>query len=316
MSELGQNSALLSAAELNQLGDLMFIARKMVEGVYSGRHRSTRRGQSAEFYDYRAYAEGDDPQRVDWKVFGRSDRLYVRRHRHDAQLNMHLLIDRSASMDFSGLDARGRARKDFTSKWTCARQLAAALALLAVRQTDRVGLHAFDQVHQQITPSGTTSEHLNNLVQALQTMQTGGAGDPVRALAQAHATITQRHQRSGLLILISDLQDDAGTWLKAMHPFLHSHFDIVVLHVLTPQETDLREIGGLRLIDSETRDSVRTFGPSIQQAYRKRMRDHLASLQRGFAQHRVDYHLMLTNESPVEALSAYVHRRGAAGLAT
>jgi len=102
-------SSLLRPRDTARLGDLLLTARRMVDGLYAGRHRSPRRGQSAEFYDFRPYSPGDEPRRVDWKLFGRTDRLYVRRFRHDAELAVHLLLDRSSSTDFAALRARNDA---------------------------------------------------------------------------------------------------------------------------------------------------------------------------------------------------------------
>ncbi len=301
--------ALLCAADLHRLGDLMFVARRLVEGVYAGRHRSPRRGHSTEFHDYRPYTEGDEPRRVDWKAFGRSDRLYVRRYRHDAQLDMHLLLDRSASMDFAGLGRDGRPAGGQVSKWTLARQLAAAMAMLAARQADRVSLTVFDYRARPVAPAGGTWGHLQRLIGELQTLSPGDRSQPVPALRQAHAAIAQR--RRGMVVLIGDLLEEAGDWLRALDPFIHDRFDIVVFHVLSPQELDLHEVGGVRLVDLETRQSVRTFGPSIRQDYRRRMARHIDTLRRGLAAHGADYQLMTTAAPPVEALRRFVVRRQA-----
>jgi uncharacterized protein (DUF58 family) len=309
---------LLTAADQAQLGDLLFVAHRLVEGLYAGRHRSPRRGHSTEFYDYRAYAPGDELRRLDWKVLARTDRLYVRRYRHDAQLDMHLLLDRSASMDFAGLTSAGRplaesptASPPVLTKWTCARRIAAALALIAIRQLDRVSLLTYADRAQPLLPAGGSYAHLQQLIHALENAAPAGVTDPQAALASAHAAISAAHHKAGLLVLFSDLLEEPADLLAALHPFIHGRFDIVIFHILTPQELDLRKLAGHHLIDMETRRSLRTFAPAIAPEYRRRMTEHLARLRSSLAAHRIDYRLTLTTEDPIHALRHYVARRAA-----
>ena len=308
--------ALLSAAELAALGDLMFVARRMVAGLYAGRHRSPRRGHSTEFYDYRGYLPGDEPRRVDWKAFGRTDRLYVRRFRHDADLAMHLLVDRSASMDFASVDAgRGgwrRRDKPPATKFTCARQLAAALAYVAVQQGDRVSLTWLDRRATPAMGLGGSSEHLRELIAALESAEPGGPTDPGRALAEAHAAITggRSATRTGALaIIISDLLDPAADWLAGLAPLLHDRFDIAAIQVLSPQELGLRGMADRRLIDSETGRSLPTAPALVADRYRAEMAEHIARLQRGLRRHGADHHLITTDQPPVQALRSYLASR-------
>ncbi len=294
----------MTGAELAELGDLMFVARRLVEGLYAGRHRSPRRGHSTEFYDFRPYLPGDEPHRVDWKLFGRTDRLYVRRFRHESELNVHLLLDRSASMDFDGLGGeRG------VGKWTYARQLAAAIAFLAVRQQDRVGLLMFGEQGEAVLPAGGGPEHLRKIMDALESAEPGGRTDPQRALAQAHAAIRSRSGRSGMLVVLSDMLEPAGLWCSAFARFVHDRFDLMALQVLHPQELDLRGIGGARLVDRETQRSLRLFGPRLRADYGRRMRLHLERLRRGLGRAGVDHQLLLTGQPPLEALGRFVAGR-------
>lgn len=299
-----QGKTLLTASELAELGDLMFVAHRLVEGLYAGRHRSPRRGHSTEFYDFRPYLPGDEPQRVDWKLFGRTDRLYVRRFRHESELNIHLLLDRSASMDFAGL-----GRRQNVSKWTYARQLAAAIAFLAVRQQDRVGLLMFDEAGEAVLPAGGGPEHLRQIIKALESAEPGGRTDPQQALQQAHAAIRGGRGGRGMLVVISDMLEPAGAWCSAFAPFVHDRFDLLALQILHPQELDLRGVGGARLVDRETHQSLRLFGPRLSADYGRRMRLHLDRLRRGLARQGVDHQMMLTSRPPLEALGRFVAGR-------
>ena len=302
--------SLLTAAELSRLGGLMFVARRLVEGLYAGRHRSPRRGHSTEFHDFRPYLPGDEPRRVDWAVFGRTDRLFVRRFRHEAELAVHLLIDRSASMDFTGAgDGQGDDRAA-VSKWTYARQIAAALSLLAVRQADRVGLAAFDERCKPLAPLAGGWAHFQQLLAALESAEIARQTDPVAALHQAHAMWFGRRRQRGLLVLISDLLDEPAAWLEGLQPFRHSRFDVMVLQVLTPGELDLAGVGSARLIDAETGAAARTHAPRIRDRYRREMQRHLDTLHRGLLARGIDHQLALTSQPPLTVLQQFVTRRG------
>ena len=252
---------LLSPVDATQLSGLWFTARRMVEGLYAGRHRSPRRGHSTEFYDFRAYLPGDEPRRVDWKLYGRTDRLYIRRFRHDADLAMHLIVDRSRSMDFSALRPG-----PVPTKLDYARQVAAALAYLAVQQQDRVSLTFIADAADPALPLGGTFAHLRAVIEALERVGPGGRTEPAAALHEAHARLARaggaRASRSGrgLVILISDLLRDPAAWLSGLGPFCHDAFDVAVLHVLAPDELDLGKLGAAELVDAETGRRARTVG--------------------------------------------------------
>jgi hypothetical protein len=146
---------------------------------------------------------------------------------------------------------------------------------------------------------------------ALENAAPAGVTDPQAALASAHAAISAAHHKAGLLVLFSDLLEEPADLLAALHPFIHGRFDIVIFHILTPQELDLRKLAGHHLIDMETRRSLRTFAPAIAPEYRRRMTEHLARLRSSLAAHRIDYRLTLTTEDPIHALRHYVARRAA-----
>jgi len=312
-----QPNQLLSSADRQQLGDLMFVARRMVEGLFAGRHRSPRRGHSTEFYDYRPYLPGDEVRRVDWRLWARTDRLYVRRYRHDAELTMHLVVDRSASMAFdrlrsaetrSGSSAK-RGAPEPPSKFDYARQLAAALAFLAVRQADRVGLTWLsDRAEPVVAPAGSSSA-LRELIAALEAGECRGQTDPVGALRQAYGAVRAPHTGRALVVIISDMLDDPGRWLQGLSPFLHAQFDIVAIQVLANQELDLGPVGPVRLVDAETRQSVRTNPRDIRRRYRRAISEHIGQLRRALQQHGVDHQLWTTATPPIEALRGYVGRR-------
>ena len=301
------SSELIDHEDWRQLGDLFIVAKRMVEGMHIGRHRSPRRGESTEFYDYKNYTPGDDLRRLDWKAFARTDRLFIRRFQHEADLSIHVIVDSSASMDFEGIE------RTTVSKWTYASQLAAALTYLAVRQSDRVGLSLIaDECHATLPAMGTM-QHMRQVVSLLESMSCAHETVPRRALSQAHQALRHHLPRRGVVVLISDLLGEPTDWLAGMEPLVHDRFDVMVLQVLHPEELDLSHsiTGGARLVDAETDELIRVFGPAIHAGYRDRIRKHNERLQSGIVRLGLDYQLATTAQSPVETLRSILLRRSA-----
>ncbi len=305
---------LLPPSDQQRLGDLMFVARRMVEGLFAGRHRSPRRGHSTEFYDYRPYFPGDEARRIDWRLWARTDRLFVRRYRHDAELTIHLLVDRSASMDFARLRTTEQPRRTVgeVTKFDYARRLAAALAFLAVRQADRVGLTWVDERAEPVVSPGGSWGTLRRIMAELEAGRCAGRTDPVGFLTGACRAARANVAGRGLVVLISDMLDPPADWLRGLSPWLHGRFDIVALQVLTPTELDLGRMGSMRLVDAETRQSIRTGGPDLRRRYHRAMAEHVEQMRRALGRHGMDHQLWTTATPPIEALRGYVARRAEA----
>lgn len=284
----------------DRLGGLMFSARRAVEGVYAGRHVSPRLGIGLDFHDYRPYVPGDDPARVDWKLYGRTDRHYIKRYVHHTDLHAYLLLDASVSMRFAGLDRRGRntGHKLSTSKWRFAQTLAAAIAFLIVRQGDRVGVGVFDRaVHDHVPPGGGMA-HLQRVVS---TVERAGPSDtaPSADTGQALHTARELMKRRGLVIVISDLLDDPAGLFDGLDRLRHDRFDALVLQVLSPQERRLENLPASRFefVDSETRDRVSTHVPGVAARYDRLIEDHIATLSRGCTARGVGFYSITTDQT-------------------
>ena len=296
----------------------MFVARRLVEGMWAGRHASVRQGRGLEFHDYRAYAPGDDPGDVDWKLYGRTNRFYLRRYQQLTDLNVHLLIDCSASMNFAGLDRHGKAitGNDQLTKLRYASALAAAISFLTIRQTDRVGVGVYADRIIEHMPSVGTWAHLKRICNTLESTEPAyRQGDVGAAMRQAHAILRQRGTRArGLLVVISDLLDEPGPWFDGINLFRHDRFDVIVFQVLTSQELDLSGIGAsrLRLVDAETRHQVGTDIGRTRNRYTQIMGQHITALRRGCTAANVDYNLLTTDQPVTTALRRYLVRRSAA----
>jgi uncharacterized protein (DUF58 family) len=285
---------------------LMLEARRVVEGLHAGGHASPWRGVGHEFHEYRPFVAGDS-RHIDWKVWGRTDRLYVKRFRLRTDLHVSLLVDHSASMHFAGLRPGGGA----VTKLDYARTLAAAIAMVAIRQGDRAGLAALaDRVTAHIPPGGAWA-HLQRLIAALEAIRPAvGPVNVGQALRHAHAL----EKRRGLIVLISDLLDEPAALFDSLTRFRHDGFDTAVLQVLTPDEIDLAAAGDrrMKLVDLETRRSVSTATRAIGERYRDLMAAHVQTIRRGCAGLGADHVLIRTDEAPTAALRGWLALRGRA----
>ena len=301
---------LLTDVERRALNGLWFTAARPVEGLYAGRHRSPLKGHSTEFHDYRPYVAGDALRGVDWKLYGRTDRLYVRRYRHDAELAVHLLVDRSASMDYAGAASPSRPRPRTgmtwldTDKWRAACKLAAAVAHLVIAQQDRVSLTLLGEQAEPVLPPGSGWEHWRQLCGVLRDTRPVGVSHPASCPAP---------KLPGVIVLISDLMDDPAAWLRVIGRWVHQHHDVAVFQVLHPDELDLPFDRMNKAIDSETGESVFT-GSLTRRAYADRVREHIERLRTGLAGHGVDHQVMRSDQSVIEALARYVSARTATGF--
>jgi len=298
---------MFDSTDWSKLGGLLFVAQRLVDGLFTGRHASWQRGTGSEFYDYRAYCPGDDLTDVDWKLYGRTDRYYLRRYQRFTELQTYLMMDCSCSMDFAGLAQPSQPTQGKTTptKLQIAATLAGAIAYLTIRQSDQVGLGLFsDQLTDHLSPSGSWV-HLQRVCRALErSVAVPGIGDIAASLKHAHKTMHRR----GLVVLISDLLDDPTPIFNSLDRLRHDRFEVVVFQVLTPDELDLGMAGGLRLrfIDAESRRSVSTDLPAIEHRYRLLIRRHLDLLKRGCITRGIAYHLVRTDQDPIDILRQYL----------
>ena len=261
---------------LGRLGRLSVIPRGLVEGSFTGQHKSPHRGASVEFAEYRKYVPGDDIRHIDWRVYARSDRFYLKEFEADTNLRCHLVLDCSASMGFAG--AHG-------SKIDYARHLAATLAYLLVHQGDFIGLTAFnDQVMEEIPARGNPA-HLRNIFDTLERLQPRG---PTDLVANLH-TLAERCKRRALVVVISDCFTDPEALLDCFQHMRFRKHDLAVFHLLDRQELDFAFERPIRFVDLESSTALITEPQTIQAQYRLAVNQYLAELQRGCREYAVDY---------------------------
>ncbi len=286
---------------IDQMHDLHVIARALVDGLRQGRHATPQRGGSTEFFDYRMYVSGDDVRRVDWKLYGRSDRLYVRRHRRFADLTVQLIVDCSASMAFAG---RGGL-----SKYRYASMLAAALAMVTVRQGDRAGLALAGERIVSALPPGGTLEHLHRVIHLLEETHPQGETRLPDGLLAAQQLIPRRR----VVTIFSDLLVEPGELRRSLHPIAHQGCDVVAVQILTPEELSLRGLGAGQFVDEETGLAVRSHAPTVQRDYERVMREHIETLRRDFIARGMGFHSAMTSDPPVETLRRVLRLGGLGG---
>ncbi len=295
----GRRADLLAPGQLAALGGLELVASRVVEGLLTGLHRSPHRGFSVEFAEHRAYQPGDDLRFVDWRMFARSDRYYVKQFEEETDVRATLLLDSSASMAWSS-DERA-----LPSKLWYGRQLAAALALLLVRQGDAVGLTTFDgEVRTRIEPRGGRS-HWHRLVRTLEALEPGRGTDAASPLADVAA----RARRRGLVVLISDLLVDPEPARRALRRLRHAGHEVMVFHLLDPGERELPGVGEARFVDPETGAEVAASAAELRREYRAAVNAVVGEWRDALAPAGMDYAVIETDQPMALALRHYIRRR-------
>ncbi len=271
----------LGADSIRRLGGYEFAPKAFVEGYLSGRHRSRARGPSTEFHDYRQYVPGDDTALIDWRVFARTERHYLRTFEQETNLECHLFLDSSASMGFGA----PHSKLDFGSFF------AAALAYLVIRKGDRASLQIFDDKIRLFFPLGSTRTHLHTMLTALENNRPGHETSLAAALSRSFPLI----RRKGTLVILSDFFDDPAAIFTALSPYLHRGFRIHLFHVLDPGEIDLSDRGLATFDDLESHARLVVHTDSLRPAYREAMREHIASLRKLAMARHIDYALARTD---------------------
>lgn len=284
---------------LARVQGLRLRARLIVEGYVSGVHRSPFHGFSVEFAEHREYSPGDDLRYLDWKVFGRTDKYYLKQFEEETNLFCYLLLDSSESMAYRGPTAP-------MSKLQYAQCAAAALAYLILNQQDNVGLVSFDEeIRAFIRPSSNPS-HLKQLVQV---MEQTVPERKTRAGAIFHE-LAERFKKRGIVVVLSDLFDDLESIGAGLRHFRHRRHEVIVLHVLDPAEIEFPFRQTILLRGLEQWPSLLVEPRSIRKAYLQQFEGYLRRLRRTCRMHNIDYVLLRTDQPLDVVLSTYLASRG------
>lgn len=281
---------------LSRISTMELRARSVVEGFVAGLHRSPYKGFSVEFMSYRPYVPGDNLMHVDWKLYARTDRTYVKEFEDETNTAMHILLDVSASMDFGSAGL---------TKRTYASYLAASLAYLVIRQRDAAGITFFDDHVLEHIPPRSTTGHLHTLLQFLESVPPGGRtaiGKPLHELAE------QRRKR-GFVVLISDLLDDAETVVDGLRHFRYLGHDVMVFHVMDPQELTFDFSDMVEFEDLETGEKMLVSSESAREEYLANLERYTSTLRRQCGRMGIDYELLPTDQPLDFALFEYLAAR-------
>lgn len=292
----------LSPEIVSRLARLDLIAKTVVEGYITGLHKSPYHGFSTEFAEHRQYMPGDSLRYVDWKVYGRTDRLYIKRFEEETNCKSHILLDVSGSMDFR--------HGGPVSKLRYATMLAAALSYLMLRQRDAAGLMTFaEKIHTYLPPRSVQSQ----LTEILKALTNTDASGTARTPVILH-TLAERLAVRGLVIVISDLVFDGGEqedadFLKGLKHFRHDGHEVLVFHVLDPAEKTFDFSGETRFVDLESGKEIATQPSLIREEYLARYTNRLSSLIRGMHDISVEYVELKTDVPYDRALTEYLAKR-------
>lgn len=281
---------------LRQLPNMELRARRLVESIFVGYHQSPQFGYSVEFADHREYVPGDELRSVDWRVWGRKDKYYVKRFEMESQLKATVLLDTSRSMDY-GTGA--------LTKLEYGSFLAATLIYLVMKQNDLGGLVTFDDRIRQYLPPRGSRMHLRQILHALGEVEPGPATNVPRVCHDLAETLKAR----GMVIVVSDLLDETDEVLHALRHFQHRKHEVIVFHVLDDAELDLpfEELSNFRDVESGRRIAVDPA--TFRSTYCERVTSFVRALRSGCQKTRIDYRLARTSEPIESVLMEYLHFR-------
>ena len=279
---------------LSRIGDLELVARWVVEGFISGLHRSPHLGFSTDFAEHRAYMPGDDIRHIDWRVFARTERYFMKTFEADTNTNFTVLLDVSASMGF---------RHERLTKLEYAKVLGACLTYFSHRQRDRVGFVSFDEDVRDIVPP--SAKHLSHVLHALDRATPLGRG----RLALPLAKIAENQRRRGIFLLLSDLYEEPAAVVSALGPLRDAGHDVIVMQVLDAAERSLPYDDATTFRDVETGARMPVIPGKLRKDYLAAIEGHVAAMGKKLGEHRIDYALVDTSQPLDRMLFEYLVRR-------
>jgi uncharacterized protein (DUF58 family) len=298
VSEINNKSITrLDPTLISKLNSLELKAKTVVEGFKVGLHRSPYHGFSVEFSEHKAYMQGDPIKNIDWKVFGKSDKLFIKQYEEETNLTGHILFDISASMDYK--------KKGSITKLEYGKILAASLSYLMVSQQDSAGLTLYSDKIENYFPPRSTKIYLQTLLRALENISPTNKTET----AQCLNSIAEKVKKRGLIIIISDFFDDVDSILMAMKHFKYKKNEVIVFQILDPIEKDFAFEKDAIFVDKETKDELTTQPHQIQKAYQTAMNDFIHKLKSECLNNKIEYNQIETTTPFDKALFAYFKKR-------
>lgn len=282
---------------LQRISKLEVKARHIVEGFLSGLHRSPYFGQSVEFVQHREYVHGDDLRRIDWKVWSKTDKYYIKQYEEDTNLRTVMLLDVSESMLF------GSREEENKYEYGCT--VAACLAYLLLKQQDSVGMITFDDAVRNVIPPRSKHNHLHAILAAMDRETPEKKSDMYEILRD----IAERLTRKGMVVLISDLFADREGLFKGLKLLRHRGHDVMIFHIMDDQELDFDYRGTTKFEGMEEMGELICNPRSLRDGYLEAIKEFLEAVRRGCVRHMVDYQTIRTSENVDAVLSHYLNHR-------
>ena len=292
------NRKYLDPRMLAKLEGLELRAKRVIEGYVAGLHRSPFQGFSVEFAEHREYAPGDDLRHLDWKVFGRTDKYYLKQYEEETNLITYLLLDTSESMRYKS-DAASLSKLEY------AKCVAASLAYLVLRQRDSVGMVAFDDQVRSVIRQSSNPSHIQQL---LHVMEQASGGRKTNTGPIFH-DLAERLKKRGIVIILSDLFDDVDHMMTGLKHLRHRRHEVILFHILDPAELDFPFRQNSKFVGLEELPEVVTDPRSLRKAYLEEFGKFVKSVQRGCRANNVEYVQIRTDESLEVALSSFLTKR-------
>lgn len=290
----------LTPTDMTRVGSLQLLARQVVEGVRGGIHRSRHTGASVDFKEHRPYVTGDEIRTIDWKLFGKTDRLYIRQYEDETNLRCTLLLDQSGSMKYAGRRANGLTKHEYSVR------LAACMAYLLVAQQDAVGVATFDSTIRLFLPPKNQPGHLHYVMELLAQSAPGGEAD----WRQTTDAFLHRSKRRGLVVVISDTFSDAESVVKALALLRSNQQEVVLFQVVDEDELDFPFQQRTMFRSLEFASDEQLVEPAtIRARYLENLNLHQQTIQTGCERNGVDLISLTTSQSYSEAIQRYLARR-------
>jgi uncharacterized protein (DUF58 family) len=281
---------------VGKLKGMELRARMVVEGFIAGLHKSPYHGFSVEFAEHRQYMPGDNIRDIDWKVFAKSDRYYIKQYEEETNLKGYLLLDCSASMGYS---SGAMVKLDYAA------MLAAALSFMMLKQRDAVGLVTFDDKIRRYVPPRSKSGHLHVLLQEIANQQASDKTDIAVALHE----MAERISRRGLIVILSDLLDEPEKIISGLKHFRHKKHEVILFHILDPRERDFAFPTEAIFKDLETGEEMTTLPWQIKKHFARMSKEFSEKIAYECRQSQIDYHLIDTSVPFDYALYAFLSKR-------
>jgi uncharacterized protein (DUF58 family) len=291
-----QTMRFIDPLTLARISSLELVARTVVEGFISGLHRSPYLGFSVNFAEYRSYRPGDDIRKIDWKVYGRTDRFFVKEFEGETNTSIHLILDCSRSMAYGSRGIRKLEYGQF---------LAASLGYFAFKQRDAVGFISYDDGIIDYIPARGSIGHLNTVLHAIESAQPGKKTDFAKPLID----ISERLRRHGIVVVISDLYDEPDKVIDGLRHLVFRGNDVIVFQILDPAELRFDFSSAAQFVDMETQAEMHVIPDYVRQEYLKLLGNQISENEKACRRDRMDFSMIDTSHPLDSALFSYLVRR-------